>query len=157
RQLVRAYPSGGGDYEVATKNIKPLAGVVVAAALLIDYVMTVAVSVSSGVDNLISAFPDLHSVRVGLAVGIVIFLAAMNLRGVRESGALFAAPTYAFIFGIMLMIITGVIRIALGHDVTAESANYHIRAQETGLTGLALMFFVLRAFASGCAALTGVE
>src|SRR5436190_9427669 len=157
RQLVRAYPSGGGDYEVATKNIKPLAGVVVAAALLIDYVMTVAVSVSAGVDNLISAFPDLHGVRVGLAVGIVVFLAAMNLRGVRESGGFFAAPTYAFIFGIMLMIITGVIRIALGHDVTAESASYHIQAQETGLTGFALMFFVLRAFSSGCAALTGVE
>jgi len=157
RQLVRAYPSGGGDYEVATKNIHPLAGVVVASALLIDYVMTVAVSVSSGVDNLISAAPSLNGARVGIAVGVVAFLMAMNLRGVRESGGLFAVPTYAFVFGLALMIVIGGIRVALGHDFRAESAGYHIRAHETGVAGLVLMFFVLRAFSSGCAALTGVE
>ena len=86
RQLVRAYPTGGGDYEVASKNIGRSAGVVVASALLVDYVMTVAVSVSSGVDNIISAFPSLNSDRVLMAVGFVVVLAAVNLRGIREAG-----------------------------------------------------------------------
>jgi amino acid transporter len=157
RQLVRAYPTGGGDYEVATKNIHPLGGVVVAAALLIDYVMTVAVSVSSGIDNIISAAPGLNGARVWMAVGVVAVLMAINLRGLRESGSAFAVPTYAFIVGIGIMIIVGAVKVILGHSLTAESANYAIKPQETGLAGFALMFFVLRAFSSGCAALTGVE
>jgi amino acid transporter len=157
RQLVHAYPTGGGDYEVATKNIKPSAGVVVAAALLIDYVMTVAVSVSSGIDNLISAAPGLNGARVWMAVGVVALLTAVNLRGVRESGAAFAVPTYAFIVGLGIMVVVGAIKVIIGHPLTAESANYSIKPQETGLAGFALVFFVLRAFSSGCAALTGVE
>jgi amino acid transporter len=159
RQLVRAYPTGGGDYEVATTNLGKPAGVVVASALLVDYVMTVAVSISSGVDNIISALPGLHPYRVTRALAVVVILAAVNLRGIREAGLAFAAPTYLFATGIFIMIITGLIRLAVGSRPVAESAHYGIHAQSgyTALGALALIFFVLRAFASGCTALTGVE
>jgi amino acid transporter len=159
RQLVRAYPTGGGDYEVATKNIGKSAGVIVASALLVDYVMTVAVSVSSGVDNIISALPSLHHQRVTLAVGFVVILAAINLRGLREAGLAFAAPTYLFATGVFIMIGTGFVRVALGDAPVSESAQYgvHVHHGYGSLGFLALMFFALRAFASGCTALTGVE
>ncbi|WP_375476245.1 APC family permease [uncultured Jatrophihabitans sp.] len=159
RQLVRAYPTGGGDYEVATKNIGRSAGVVVASALLVDYVMTVAVSVSSGVDNIISAAPSLHGARVEMAVVFVVVLAAVNLRGLREAGLAFAAPTYLFATGVFIMIGTGLYRTIAGDAPVAESAKYHIETQHGygSLTFLALMFFTLRAFSSGCTALTGVE
>jgi amino acid transporter len=160
RQVVHAYPSGGGDYEVAMKNHGQFAGLVVASALLTDYVLTVAVSVSAGTDNIISAFPDLNQHRVLIAVGLVALLVAANLRGVRESGKTFAVPTYLFIGGIMIMIVTGLIRDFLtDNPVIAESASYSIEPEPgyTQLTGLALIFFALRAFASGCTALTGVE
>ena len=159
RQLVRAYPTGGGDYEVASKNIGRAAGVVVASALLVDYVMTVAVSVSSGVDNIISALPSLHHWRVGMAVGFVILLAAVNLRGLREAGLAFAAPTYLFAGGVFIMIATGLFRTIVGDAPVSESAHYHVVAQPGygSLSFLALMFFALRAFSSGCTALTGVE
>src|SRR3954471_4983698 len=113
RQLVKAYPSGGGDYEVASKNLGEKAGLVVASALLVDYVMTVAVSVASGVDNIISAIPQLNPYRVEIAVGFVILLAAVNLRGVRESSKAFAVPTYLFIASIAIMVVTALIRTAL--------------------------------------------
>src|SRR3954449_8594510 len=160
RQVVHAYPSGGGDYEVAMKNHGQLAGLVVASALLTDYVLTVAVSVSSGTDNIISAFPGLHAHRVLIAVVLVALLVAANLRGVRESGKTFAVPTYLFIGGIVVMIVTGFVRdFVLDDRVVAESANYGIEPESgyAQLTGLALIFFALRAFASGCTALTGVE
>ena len=159
RQLVHAYPSGGGDYEVATKNLGPKSGVVVASALLVDYVMTVAVSVSAGVDNIISAASGLADHRVVLAVGFVAFLTAMNLRGVKESGKAFAVPTYGFVLGIFTMIIYGVFQAVTGEAPQAESAAYSVIAEEgeVGLTGLAFVFFALRAFASGCTALTGIE
>jgi amino acid transporter len=160
RQVVHAYPSGGGDYEVAMKNHGQFAGLVVASALLTDYVLTVAVSVSSGTDNIISAFPSLDEHRVAIAVTLVALLVAANLRGVRESGKTFAVPTYLFISGIMVMIVTGLVRDFLtDNPVVAESAGYSIEAEPgyTQLTGLALIFFALRAFASGCTALTGVE
>jgi amino acid transporter len=157
RQLVHAYPSGGGDYQVARENLGERAGLTVASALLVDYVLTVAVSVSAGVDNIISAFPDLNPQRVTIAVGFVVFLTAMNLRGVRESGTAFAVPTYLFVFGILAMIGWGLFRTATGSPPVAESAGYDVEAERTGLTGLALVFLALRAFASGCTALTGVE
>jgi amino acid transporter len=160
RQVVHAYPSGGGDYEVAMKNHGQFAGLVVASALLTDYVLTVAVSVSSGTDNIISAFPALDRHRVLIAVGLVAVLVAMNLRGVRESGKTFAVPTYAFVACIMVMIVTGLVReLVLDDPVVAESARYTVEAAPgyENVTGLALIFFVLRAFASGCTALTGVE
>jgi amino acid transporter len=159
RQLVRAYPTGGGDYEVATKNIGRPAGVIVASALMVDYVMTVAVSISSGVDNIISAVPSLNPHRVQLALAFVVILAAVNLRGVREAGLAFAAPTYLFACGVFIMIGTGVFRYLVGDAPVAESARYGITEHPGygNLGVLALMFFTLRAFASGCTALTGVE
>jgi amino acid transporter len=159
RQVVRAYPSGGGDYEVAMKNHGQFAALVVASALLTDYVLTVAVSVSSGTDNIISAFPSLHDNRVLIAVCLVALLAAANLRGLRESGKTFAAPTYLFTAGIMIMIVTGLVREFFGTPIVAESAKYDIAPDSThvGLTGLALVFFAMRAFASGTTALTGIE
>jgi amino acid transporter len=160
RQVVRAYPSGGGDYEVAMKNHGQFAGLTVASALLVDYVMTVAVSVSAGTDNIISAFPSLNDHRVAIAVGLVVLLAAANLRGLRESGRTFALPTYLFVSGIVVMIVTGLIRDFFTDDpVIAESAQYTITPEPgyENVVGLTLLFFALRAFASGCTALTGVE
>ncbi|RBY90873.1 APC family permease [Blastococcus sp. TF02A-26] len=160
RQVVRAYPSGGGDYEVAMKNHGQFAGLTVASALLVDYVLTVAVSVSAGTDNIISAFPTLDEHRVLIAVGLVALLAAANLRGLRESGRAFAVPTYLFISGIAVMIVTGLIRwFATDGGLVAETAQYTVTPEPAydQLGGLALLFFALRAFASGCTALTGVE
>jgi amino acid transporter len=159
RQLVRAYPTGGGDYEVATKNIGRAAGVVVASALLVDYVMTVAVSVSSGVDNIISAAPSLHEHRVQMALGFVVLLAAVNMRGLREAGLAFATPTYLFATGVFVMIATGLFRVIVGDAPRAESAHYGVTVHHGygSLGFLALCFLTLRAFSSGCTALTGVE
>jgi len=159
RQLVKAYPTGGGDYEVATKNIGRPAGLVVASALLVDYVMTVAVSVSSGVDNIISAVPSLDQHRLGMALGFVALLAAVNLRGIREAGMAFAVPTYLFTGGVLIMIGTGLFRTIVGDAPVSESAKYGVDpAHGYGSLGvLALCFLVLRAFSSGCTALTGVE
>lgn len=157
RQLVRAYPTGGGDFEVATTNLGPTAGLIVASALLVDYILTVAVSVSAGIDNLISAIPELHDYRVAMALGVVVVLAAVNLRGVRESGKAFAVPTYLFVVGIGAMIAWGVTRTLFGDPPVAESAGYDVEAEMTNLGGVALLLLVLRAFASGCTALTGVE
>ncbi|WP_432842877.1 APC family permease [Dactylosporangium sp. CA-092794] len=157
RQVVRAYPSGGGSYEVASRNLGRSAGLVVAAALLVDYVMTVAVSVAAGVDNIISAAPGLNPYRVGLNLLFVAVLTAMNLRGVRESGKAFAVPTYLFVAGVLVMVVAGLVEAAIGHAPVAESAGWQVRAEHSGLTGLALLLLALRAFASGCTALTGVE
>ncbi|MFJ4275960.1 APC family permease [Streptomyces coelicoflavus] len=159
QQVVRAYPSGGGSYEVVSANLGEGAGLVVGAALLVDYVMTVAVSVASGVDNIISAVPQLHAQRVPMALGFVALLAMVNLRGVRESGRAFAAPTYLFVTGVLLMIATGLLRYLVGDAPVAESASYGIRPQEgdAQLAGVALVLLVLRAFSNGCTALTGVE
>jgi amino acid transporter len=159
RQLVHAYPTGGGDYQVASENLGRRPGMVVASALLVDYVLTVAVSVAAGVDNIISAFTWLAPVRIPLALGFIAFLSAMNLRGVKESGRFFSVPTYGFLLGIGGMVLYGVFRALTGDTPRAESADYQL-APETavaGLTGVALVFFVLRAFAAGCTALTGVE
>jgi len=155
RQLIRAYPSGGGDYEVASRNLGENAGLIVASALLIDYVLTVAVSIASGVDNLISAIPGLHAWRVEIAVTAVVLLIAINLRGVAESSRAFAAPTYFFIASVAVMIVVGVIRAATGTLPHAESAGYTVEHHDLATAGVVLL--VLRAFASGCSALTGVE
>ncbi|GAA3373491.1 APC family permease [Streptomyces sannanensis] len=159
RQVVHAYPSGGGSYEVASTNLGPSAGLVVAASLLVDYVMTVAVSIASGVDNIISAMPDLAGHRRALAIGFVALLTAMNLRGVRESGRLFAAPTYLFVGGVLIMCGTGLLRFLMGDAPVAATAQYGIEPVpgEANLAGFALLMLVLRAFSSGCTALTGVE
>ncbi|MET0589618.1 MAG: APC family permease [Naasia sp.] len=155
RQLIKAYPSGGGDYEVASKNLGEKAGLVVASALLVDYVMTVAVSVASGVDNIISAIPELAPLRIELAVFFVIVLAAVNLRGVREASKAFAIPTYLFVASVFVMIVIGLTRTALGDPPVAESAGYTVEPEQ--LSQAAFILLLLRAFASGCSALTGVE
>ncbi|WP_246200915.1 APC family permease [Agromyces allii] len=155
RQLIRAYPSGGGDYEVAHRNLGEKAGLVVASALLVDYVMTVVVSVASGVDNIISAIPELDPFRVELAVIFVIILAAVNLRGVSESSKAFAVPTYLFIGSVFVMIVVGLTRTVMGNPPVASSAHFQVDAES--LTQAGVILLLLRSFASGCSALTGVE
>ncbi|WPP32488.1 APC family permease [Streptomyces sp. CL7] len=158
RQNVHAYPSGGGDYEVATTNLGPKAGLTVASALLVDYVLTVAVSISSGIENLGSAIPFVVENKVACAIGVIVLLTLMNLRGVKESGTLFAIPTYVFVVGVFTMIAWGAFRgVVLGDDMRAPTADFEIKPEHPGLAGFALVFLLLRAFSSGCAALTGVE
>ncbi|MGW7552603.1 APC family permease [Streptomyces rimosus] len=158
RQNVHAYPSGGGDYEVANTNLGPKAGLTVASALLVDYVLTVAVSISSGVENLGSAIPFVTEHKSLCAIAMIVLLTLMNLRGVKESGKLFAIPTYIFVAGVFIMIIWGVVRgVIMGDTMKAPTADFTIHAEQGGLAGFALVFLLLRAFSSGCAALTGVE
>ncbi len=158
RQNVHAYPSGGGDYEVATTNLGSRAGLTVASALLVDYVLTVAVSIASGIENLGSAVPFVVQHKVLCAVAVIVLLTLMNLRGVKESGKLFAIPTYVFVGGVFIMIAWGAVRgLVLGDTMRAPTADFHIKAEHQGLAGFALVFLLLRAFSSGCAALTGVE
>ncbi len=160
RQNVHAYPSGGGDYEVATVNLGPRAGLTVASALLVDYVLTVAVSISSAAQYAASAIPSLNGHEATVAVVAVVFLMTMNLRGVRESGSAFAIPTYVFMAAILGMCAYGLLSYAFGDLAAVESASLHLDpepAYESGIAGLAGFFLLLRAFSSGCAALTGVE
>ncbi|VTR78756.1 APC family permease [Cellulomonas hominis] len=160
RQNVHAYPSGGGDYEVATVNLGPRAGVTVASALLVDYVLTVAVSVSSGAQYAASAVPALRGHETTFAVVVVVLLTLANLRGVRESGRAFAVPVYLFMIAVGSVAVVGFVQYLTGnlhqaatHDLTIVPSE----GFEQGLTGAAGAFLVLRAFASGSAALTGVE
>jgi len=157
RQNVHAYPSGGGDYEVVTKNLGPNWGVFVASALLIDYVLTVAVSISAAVANLGSIIPFVEMHNVWFAVGFIVIITLLNLRGVKESGAFFAIPVYFFIFSIFAMILWAMFEMfVLGETLLAESAGWEIVA-ENSFTGLALAFLLARALSSGTTALTGIE
>ena len=158
RQNVHAYPSGGGDYEVVTTNLGDTAGLIVASALMVDYVLTVAVSTASAMSNIGSAIPIVAEHKVWFCVAAIVFVMALNLRGVRESGVAFAVPTYAFIIGVVFMIGWGLFRIyVLGNPLRAESAGFHMHAEHGKILGFALAFLVARSFSSGCAALTGVE
>ncbi len=160
RQNVHAYPSGGGDYEVATVNLGSRAGVTVASALLVDYVLTVAVSISSGVQNAAAALPFVSGHEATYAALLVLLLAAINLRGVRESGAFFAVPTYGFMVAILGMSLWGLFRDLTGDLPQVESAELKLveaPGYEGEITTVALVFLLARAFSSGCAALTGVE
>ncbi|MGQ0465909.1 MAG: APC family permease [Sporichthyaceae bacterium] len=163
RQNVRAYPSGGGDYEVAMVNLGRSGGLTVASALLVDYVLTVAVSVSAGLDNLGSAVPFVAEHKVLVAMVVIALLTLVNLRGVKEAGLAFALPTYAFVAGVMTLVVVGLFRaLVLDDDLKAPTAGYEVVAAATHeggghLAGFALVFLIMRAFASGCAALTGVE
>jgi amino acid transporter len=157
RQNVRAYTSGGGDFEVATTNLGNNSGLVVASALMVDYVLTVAVSVSSGVQNLGALIHPLQHYEVLVAVVVVIILTVLNLRGIRESGFAFAIPTYLFMAGIIGMMIWGFARLGFGAHLHAPTAHLKIVGDQTGVAGFGLVFLLLRAFSSGCAALTGVE
>lgn len=160
RQTVHAYPSGGGDYEVATVNLGRTAGITVGSALLVDYVLTVAVSISSGSQYAAAAIPVFQGHEATVALVLVVILTAINLRGIRESGSLFAVPTYLFMFAILGMCAYGFIELMLGNLPEAESARLDITPQagwDEPLTTVGLLFLLARAFSSGCAALTGVE
>lgn len=150
RQTIYAYPSGGGAYIVAKSNLGEAPGLVAAAALLIDYVLTVAVSVAAGIAAITSAVPELNDYRVGLGLLAIVVLTLGNLRGVRESGRIFAVPTYMFVGSLGLVILVGLGRVLFGVEV--EHSLPPIPAVE-GLT----LFLLLRAFSSGCTALTGIE
>jgi amino acid transporter len=158
RQNVHAYPSGGGDYEVVTTNLGHTAGLTVASALLVDYVLTVAVSMASAMSNIGSAVPFIAAHKVLFAVIAILVLASMNLRGIRESGTAFAIPTYAFMIGMYIMLAWGLFQIyVLGTPLRAESASFEVHSEHGEVLGFAMVFLVARAFSSGCAALTGVE
>ena len=155
RQTCYAYPNGGGAYAVSKDNLGRMPSLIAAAALMVDYVMTVAVSIAASVENLVSAFPDLHQYTVGLCVLFIVLLTMMNLRGVRESGTLFAIPTYGFILSVFIMLGAGFWQALNGHMPVAESAS--LGFVDLPPTGAALLILLLRAFASGCTSLTGVE
>ncbi len=150
QQTISAYPLGGGAYTVAKENLGPTAGLVAGSSLLIDYVLTVSVSVASGVENIISAFPDLSGHKIFIDVVVIVFITLFNLRGVKESASFFALPTYFFIFSFIIMFVVGGFRAMTGEIPVAP----HVMAE----TMPAVPFFLLlRAFASGCSALTGIE
>jgi amino acid transporter len=152
RQTIRAYPNGGGSYIVAHANLGVLPGLVAAAALLTDYVLTVAVSVSSGVQALYSLFPPLLPVAVPLIVFFILLVMSINLRGIRESGSIFAAPTYLFLATTLALIGIGILRTMLGHPPQVTGVvPAHVPAETFGL------LLLMRAFADGCSAMTGTE
>jgi amino acid transporter len=160
RQNVHAYPSGGGDYEVATVNLGRTFGLVVGSALLVDYVLTVAVSISSGVQNAASAIDVLSGHEALVASVLVVILMSINLRGIKESGTAFAIPTYTFMVCIIGMTVWGLFRASTGDLAAAESSKFDLQAVDgaaNGFTGAAMAFLLAKAFSSGCAALTGVE
>ena len=152
RQTIKAYPQGGGAYIVAKDNLGELPALTAGGALLIDYILTVAVSIAAAVAALVSAVPDLRDHRVAIGIGFIALVTVLNLRGIRESGSIFAVPTYLFLVGIFAMLAIGFARNAVAgfpvHEPSGEAAA------ATGTLGL---FLILRAFSSGCAALTGVE
>jgi amino acid transporter len=154
QQTIHAYPSGGGSYIVSTENLGKFPGMTAAASLMIDYVMTVAVSVASGVAAVTSAFPSLYNYRLIISLAVVAFVALANLRGLRESGRVFATPTYAFIVLCGGLVVVGTIRWLTGGLHPLPTAQVTEQGQ---LTSLALVFIVLRAFSGGCSAMTGTE
>ncbi len=150
RQTITSYPAGGGAYTVAKENLGTNAGLIAAAALLIDYILTVSVSIASGVENIVSAFPHLNSYKEGLGSIIIIVIALFNLRGVRESASIFAVPTYLFIFSFLVLIAVGAWKIVTGIVPPAAPVIHEVYPAVP-------LFLLLRAFSSGCAALTGIE
>ncbi|MDB5038680.1 MAG: amino acid permease, partial [Bacteriovoracaceae bacterium] len=150
RQTIDSYPNGGGAYIVAKENIGTKAGLTAAAALLIDYVLTVSVSVAAGVENICSAIPSLLEHKEALCIAIIFILMVLNLRGVRESATIFALPTYMFISSFLVLLVVGAYRVLTG---SAEQIGPLV----THLDHNVSYFLILRAFSSGCSALTGVE
>lgn len=152
RQTIRAYPNGGGSYIVAHANLGVMPGLVAAAALLTDYVLTVAVSVSAGIQALYSAFPVLTPIAVPLIVFSILLVMTVNLRGIRESGTVFAAPTYIFLGSVLLMVGLGMLRTLTGQPPhVTDIVPAHVTAETFGL------LLIMRAFADGCSAMTGTE
>lgn len=152
RQTIENYPCGGGAYIVAKDNLGDMAGITAGASLAVDYVLTVAVSISSGIEQLTSAFPVLHPYSVPICVVLVLLLMLGNLRGIRESSKIFGLPTYLFAFSILILIGTGIYKYMTGAPIehVVVASNYY------GVGSVSL-FLILRAFSNGCTALTGVE
>ena len=156
RQTIKAYPSGGGAYIVAKENLGDFPGLVAGGALLIDYVLTVAVSISAGTAAITSAFPQVMPYKLVLAVGLVLVLAVMNLRGIKESGAIFAGPTFFFVIMLGITIVAGLYMQFFGGGIHLVPHAAFPMEPGIAVTGLTL-FLIMRAFASGCTAMTGVE
>ena len=156
RQNVRAYPGGGGDYAVVTDTLGPRWGVLTASALLVDYTLTVAVSVAAAVATLGSVVPQVSEHPIWWSAGFIVLIMLLNARGARDPGLAFALPTYLFLASIALLVVTAVVRALTGAEMQAESASWDIVAKDDAV-GLALVLLVARAFASGTTALTGVE
>ena len=152
RQTIHAYPTGGGAYIVAKENISDNAGLTAAASLLVDYTLTVAVSISAGVLAITSAFPELHAYRVEMCLGFLAVLTLGNLRGIRESGRIFAVPTYFFVISVVILLAAGLYRYLTGAIVPVEVPLPSNAGHEPLTT-----FLLLTAFANGCTAMTGVE
>jgi amino acid transporter len=152
QQTVHAYPNGGGSYVVSRENLGLAPGMIAAGSLMVDYVMTVAVSVASGVAAIVAAFPALESSRVYICVGLIILVALANLRGVRESGRFFSLPTYVFAILCGGLVVVGFVRWTMG-DLEPQATT----GEGTTLQGMALLWIVLRAFSGGCSAMTGTE
>ncbi|MBN2118273.1 MAG: APC family permease [Anaerolineales bacterium] len=156
-QTILHYPEGGGAYTVAKDNLGKFPSLLAAAALLTDYILTVSVSVSAGVRAVTSAFPDAFIYRIEIAILAIIFITWMNLRGVRESGTVFAIPTYAFVGGVLLTIIIGFTRYFGMFGATSLPVIEQQVQSATSVAGFAYIWLLLRAFAGGCTALTGIE
>lgn len=150
RQTIDAYPNGGGSYTVSKENLGVNAGLVAGASLLVDYILTVAVSIAAGVENITSAIPALSEHKELLAMVIIVIMTILNLRGIRESANIFALPTYFFIFSIIMMLLVGFFNLATGHTPIVHDIVHEAYPDIT-------VFLLLRAFSSGCAALTGIE
>ena len=150
RQTIRAYPQGGGSYIVASEELGRVPGLMAAAGLLIDYVMTVAVSIASGVAAITSAYPSMQPATVWIGVGVIVILLAGNLRGVRQAGAMFAVPTYAFIAAIAALVAAGLVH-------AADRGFHPVPVRHLAMVQAVTVLLVLRAFASGSTAMTGIE
>lgn len=156
-QTILHYPDGGGAYTVSKDNLGELPSLLAAAALLIDYVLTVSVSVAAGVRAVTSAFPEAYDYRVLIALFAILIITWVNLRGVRESGTVFAIPTYAFVGGVLVTIIVGIVRYFGIFGAAPMAVTEEVVASTVSLTGFAYVWLLLRAFAGGCTALTGIE
>jgi amino acid transporter len=154
RQTIAAYPNGGGSYIVAKENLGTRFGLCAAAALIVDYILNVAVGISAGVGALVSAFPSLHGHTLALCLGILVLIAIMNLRGIRESGIAFGIPTYTFVVTLAIVVIVGISRAIAAHG---HPAPVVAPPPFAAATGTATLWLLLRSFASGCTAMTGVE
>jgi amino acid transporter len=158
RQTIKAYPQGGGSYIVAKDNLGPVAGLVAGSALMTDYILTVAVSVASGYDQIQSVFPAAVHYRVAACITVVVLIALANLRGLRQAGNIFAAPTYLFILAIMLTVSVNLFRLVTGSiHPTGTSVHIPLGTSFSDLGGMLLVLLFLKAFSSGCSALTGIE
>jgi len=158
RQTIMAYPGGGGAYIVAKENLGEVAALVAGASLLADYILTVSVSVAAGIAAITAAAPALQGSNVALTIAFIVLVAIANLRGVKESGAIFAVPTYGFVGAMLLLLMWGGVKILMGGaPATVHEVVPQVAAHGSTFTGLALLWIFMRAFSAGCTALTGVE